>query len=319
MKQVQLPNSTRMTSQLGFGCAFSGTVTGQQAADLLDAAYDAGIRHFDVAPYYQNGQAETYLGSFLSSHPDATVATKYGLVPPAAQPLYIKAARAVLGPAVRAIRRKVTKPQKQFGARPLSAKASFRPDDVVKSLNQSLTFLKRPHVDLLLLHEAERPDVEHEGLLDRMRQLTSDKLIGAFGLAGEVDRVSGVYGEHRDFCDVVQFDWDATTDGQRFDNAFQILFRVFSRDFRGLREKFQQDKAFARDWSDDVQLDMSETKNVSALMLKSALITNPDGVTLITSGNVQNIRRNVEIAEDQSLEKHALLFKQKASQATIFQ
>ena len=32
---------------------------------ILDAAYDAGIRHFDVARAYGHGLSEGYLGAFL--------------------------------------------------------------------------------------------------------------------------------------------------------------------------------------------------------------------------------------------------------------
>jgi aryl-alcohol dehydrogenase-like predicted oxidoreductase len=306
-----------MTSQLGFGCAFPNSVGEQQVAGLLSGAYDAGIRHFDVAPFYIDGRAEGYLGSFLATHPDATVTTKYGLLPPSRLPLHMKVARIVLGPAVRAIRKKITGPPSPFGRVPLTAKASFRPDEMVRSLHRSLALLKRSYLDLFLLHEAELRDVEHEGLLDSLREQTSGRLIGAFGVAGEAHRVSGVQGERPDFCDVVQFNWDPITHGPQFVNAFQIFFRVASRHDRGLQQKFAQDRQLARHWSDGVGLDLSDVRNVRAIMLKVALVTNPDGVILTTSTNVKHILENVTIAEDPSLEGPALQFKKMAAQETI--
>lgn len=317
MKQVQLPRSGRMTSQLGFGCAFPNSVREQQVVDLLSAAYDAGIRHFDVAPFYIDGRAEGYLGSFLATHPDATVTTKYGLSPPSRLPLHMKVARIVLGPAVRAIRKKIMGPPNAFGGVPLTAKASFRPDEMVRSLHRSLALLKRSYLDLFLLHESELHDVEHDGLLDSLREQISGGIIGAFGVAGEAHRVCGVQGERPDFCDVVQFNWDPITDGPQFVDAFQIFFGVASRDDRGLQQKFAQDRQLARHWSDGVGLDLSEIRNVRAIMLKAALVTNPDGVTLTTSTNVKHILENVAIAEDPLLEAPALQFKKMAAQETI--
>ena len=48
---------------LGFGCS-SLTGTGRKNADrLLGTAFDAGVRHFDVARYYGYGEAEKILGT----------------------------------------------------------------------------------------------------------------------------------------------------------------------------------------------------------------------------------------------------------------
>jgi D-threo-aldose 1-dehydrogenase len=319
MKQVQLPRSGRTTSQLGFGCAFSNSVTEQQAARILDAAYDAGIRHFDAAPFYLDGRAEAYLGSFLARRHDATITTKYGLIPPSRRPLHIKIARAVLGPAVRSLRKEFAGLRTSPNIVGLAAKASYKPDDAVTSLNRSFALLRRPYVDLFLLHEPEMEDVEHEGFLDTMREQVSAKRIGAIGIGGEVARVSNVYSKRPDCCDVVQFDWNALKDGLQFQDAFQIFFWIFSRNPRVLCDKFAQHKQLARRWSDGIGIDMSDARNVIALMLKSSLITNPDGVTLVYSANAEHIRRNVEIAENVSLEKYAFLFKKMALQETILQ
>ena len=70
MKSVLLPKSAKKTSQLGFGCALGSSIRERDAATLLDAAYDAGIGYFDVAPFYLDGAAEGYVGKFLSKHDD---------------------------------------------------------------------------------------------------------------------------------------------------------------------------------------------------------------------------------------------------------
>ena len=55
------------------------TMLRQRSAGLLDAAYEAGIRYFDVARSY--GRAEEFLAGWLSDHPeadDAIVGSKWG-------------------------------------------------------------------------------------------------------------------------------------------------------------------------------------------------------------------------------------------------
>ena len=59
-----------------------GSISRRESLRLLEAAFDAGIRHFDVAPMYGYGEAEGCLGEFLQRHrADVTVTTKYGIPP----------------------------------------------------------------------------------------------------------------------------------------------------------------------------------------------------------------------------------------------
>jgi len=78
-----------MSVRLGLGCAQLGNLyqprTDDQARAILEAAWDAGIRHFDTAPHYGLGLSERRLGAFLRTKPrdQFTVSTKVGrsLVP----------------------------------------------------------------------------------------------------------------------------------------------------------------------------------------------------------------------------------------------
>ena len=68
----------------GFGTAHLGELYGllpePQSQATLDAAWDAGVRYFDTAPWYGRGLAEHRLGAFLRSKPRAEfqVTTKVG-------------------------------------------------------------------------------------------------------------------------------------------------------------------------------------------------------------------------------------------------
>ena len=78
-------------TQLGFGTAPLGElfvrVDEPTAASALQAAWDAGIRYYDTAPYYGRGLSEIRVGRFLDSKPRSgfVLSTKIGrwFFPPA--------------------------------------------------------------------------------------------------------------------------------------------------------------------------------------------------------------------------------------------
>ena len=61
----------------------------------------AGVRHFDVAPMYGYGEAESCLGDFLQKHRgQITITTKYGIAPPKKSAI-IKLGRNIAGPVLK--------------------------------------------------------------------------------------------------------------------------------------------------------------------------------------------------------------------------
>lgn len=76
--------STPPLTTLGYGAANLGNLfrpmTDDEAWEILEAAWDAGIRYFDTAPHYGLGLSERRLGAFLRTKPrgEFTVSTKVG-------------------------------------------------------------------------------------------------------------------------------------------------------------------------------------------------------------------------------------------------
>jgi D-threo-aldose 1-dehydrogenase len=75
-----------MVSEISFGCASLGNLyhalPEQQARDVLDTAWQNGIRYFDTAPHYGRGLSEMRLGAFLKqkTRDTYTISTKVGRV-----------------------------------------------------------------------------------------------------------------------------------------------------------------------------------------------------------------------------------------------
>jgi D-threo-aldose 1-dehydrogenase len=124
------------------GAALAGMyapVAAQEAADTLAAAWDAGLRYVDTAPYYGYTLGEHRAGAFLRERPrdEFVIGTKVGR-------LMRPDASVVAG--------------SDGWARPLP----FRPrfdygrDAILRSLEDSLQRLGLDHVDLLLVHDIGR-------------------------------------------------------------------------------------------------------------------------------------------------------------------
>jgi D-threo-aldose 1-dehydrogenase len=80
---VKLGTTSMEITALGFGSAnLFRLPSGAQRVQVLRAAYHAGVRHFDVAPLYGLGLAESEIGRFARGRGDTiTIATKFGIAP----------------------------------------------------------------------------------------------------------------------------------------------------------------------------------------------------------------------------------------------
>ena len=85
MRRLLLGGTGIADHELGFGCAdLFREPSSRGRRRLLDAAFDAGIRHFDVAPMYGLGLVEGELARFARGRRDRVViATKFGIAPDA--------------------------------------------------------------------------------------------------------------------------------------------------------------------------------------------------------------------------------------------
>jgi D-threo-aldose 1-dehydrogenase len=160
--------------RLGYGTADIGNhvraLTDDQARELLETAWDGGIRHFDTAPHYGLGLSERRLGAFLASKPRAeyVVSTKVGRLlepnPGGADRLDDE------GFVVPAETRRVW---------------DFTEAGIRRSLEESLIRLGIGAVDVVYLHDPERWDLDTalELGLPALRRLREDGLVSAIGVA----------------------------------------------------------------------------------------------------------------------------------------
>lgn len=297
LETVELPGTSRKTTRLGFGgSGLMGGLSERESLRLLEAAFDAGIRHFDVAPSYGHGMAERCLGKFLRGKKDeVTVATKYGILPsPRAGLLGI--ARNVARPVVRhlpSVRRRLAQ-----AAAGLKTKAHFSAEEAQRSLEHSLQELNIDRIDLWLLHEATADDLDSSDLLPVLQQMQRGKRIGMFGIGGERSHLDALWKRHTDYCRVLQFEWSVLDAVPNFPDAFCIQHRAVSGALGAIRESFARDPALCRRWSNAIDADLASPGILAGLLLVASLESNRNGIVLFSSRVPEHIQANVRLVDD---------------------
>jgi aryl-alcohol dehydrogenase-like predicted oxidoreductase len=188
---VRIDGSDVVISRVGFGCAsIMRLPSARQRRNLIAAALDAGITHFDVARMYGLGAAEAELGRALrNQRHEVTIATKFGIdVSGALRWLgRLQApARALLARSS-ATRSAVRRQRDLFVAPRVYDVAQAR-----RSLDTSLRKLATDHVDILFLHDPRPQDEVDPALSAFLEQARAGGKIRAWGMslddpsAGEV-------------------------------------------------------------------------------------------------------------------------------------
>jgi aryl-alcohol dehydrogenase-like predicted oxidoreductase len=103
------------------GCMnFGGRTKAGDSKAIVERAVERGLRCFDTANMYGNGESERLVGRALAKVPDARIATKVGLLPVKGRP------------------------------------EGLAPERVLRAVDESLDRLGRPSVELLYLHAPDR-------------------------------------------------------------------------------------------------------------------------------------------------------------------
>lgn len=284
-------------SRLGYGCASLMARTGRrESLRLLEAAFDAGITHFDVARAYGYGEAESVVGEFIARRRDSvTVTTKLGIQPPRRTPL-LRAAKAaarrvaVLSPGTRSLMRR------RAGA--MVAHGRFGLDEARASFERSLRELGTDHVDVLLLHDPRPEDVtdELEAFAD---ECVRSGRARAVGVASGRSETAAIAAASKLLARVVQMPDSALepdTPPAAAPAAEAIVTHSVLAPVLGAAFERLDDDHTARVWAERLGSDPRAPGVVARLALAAALRRNRWGPVLVSSRDEAHIRSNVATA-----------------------
>ena len=168
-EKVKLKRSNLEVTRISLGTAPLGglfaSVSDKDGDELLNRALDLGINYFDTAPQYGHGIAEKRVGKVLrNAKVPFIVETKVGRV--------LKHVEGV-------------EPEKWFpdAPRDIVPVYDYSKDGIKRSFEESLERLGLPHIDIVLMHDAEDYIPEAiENAFPVLADLRSQGLIKAIGL-----------------------------------------------------------------------------------------------------------------------------------------
>jgi aryl-alcohol dehydrogenase-like predicted oxidoreductase len=209
MKRAALGCTGLELPVLGLGCSqiasLSTRANGKLIARLLDQAYADGIRLFDTADIYGQGDSERRLGQ-VAARDGTVICTKAGLALTNSQPL-VRLAKPILRPMLKRLK----------GARDQAARMRQRAEicdlgslHLRTRLEGSLRRLKRDRVELFLLHSPPLhalADGRLYDLLDEFREIGLAQVTGVS--CRTIDDAAVVISEGR--AQAVQIPLDATS------------------------------------------------------------------------------------------------------------
>ena len=308
------------TTALGFGCAnLFRLPSSAQRRELLEAVYDTGVRHFDVAPMYGLGLAEGEVGRFARKRRDSiTIATKFGIRATAL-------ARGLAhgqGPVRRAFEASPALRQRARSSAPgpgggrlglgalLYAAEGYNAGAAKKSLERSLRALDTDYVDLLLIHDPVPGTVRSEELYSYLDEARRAGKIRSWGIAGEVEPAIEVARSFGHAVPVLQVRDDIFLRSLQSTgpvaSAF-ITFGLLGDALPRLLEYVSADEARHKRWNALIGADCSQPEVAATMLLHAAFRENRSGVVLFSTIHPNRISSAVTAAEiDDAVEARTL-------------
>ncbi len=180
MKTRRIGATDLEVTELGFGCAALGGLyracPREDAMAVMGAAWDAGLRYFDTAPFYGHGLSERRTGDFLRDKPnDAYVlSTKVGRL---------------LSP----VPHEAVPDHSYVDPLPFAVSYDYSHDAILRSVETSFARLGLNKIDILYVHDigaythgAELTKVHFRQLMDgglkALEDLKAQGVIKAYGL-----------------------------------------------------------------------------------------------------------------------------------------
>lgn len=295
MTKIMLPGMTGDMPPLGFGCSALTGTTRRTAREVLDSAFDSGIRHFDVARYYGYGEAERILGAFAKRRrTQITITTKLGIMPPRPT-VFFRMALQVGRRVVRLLPAARKLAQRQ--AAELIHGRAFNLPDAQSSLETSLRELGTDYIDFYLLHDYSLEDSSPEPLLDFLEGARKSGKIRRFGIGTTIENTLRVLACRPELCGIVQFQNSVLTRNShrlagQGGNRLVITHGSLGADYGSLCVFLKDHPRAAQEWSEKLGVDCTAGETLSALMLNYAAAANSNGLILFSSRHPARVRKN---------------------------
>src|SRR5579864_2796984 len=194
----QIGRTRLRVTELGLGCATLGgsriDVARQAAEEIVAAAWDAGLRYVDTAPFYGVGQAERAVGDAMRDHPrdEWVLSTKVGrLLRPNPTGVHADGRHHPL---------------------PFDPVYDYSYDGIMRSLEDSLQRLGLARIDILYVHDIgtyQHGKEAHPALIKTLRD-SGYRALRELRAAGAVSTIGIGVNEREVLLEAMEWgEWDA--------------------------------------------------------------------------------------------------------------
>jgi D-threo-aldose 1-dehydrogenase len=300
-QRIELLGASAGTPRVGFGCSnLLGDKTPEVGLGLLHAAYESGIRHFDVARVYNYGDAEALVGEFASGKRDKiTISTKFGLMPR-------EGVARMKGP-VRLVRRLMRssswiRKRVRRNVKSLTRGGQFDPVTARISLETSLRALRTDYIDIYLLHECSLSDCSDE-ILAFLEHAKTEGKIRAYGCGTAFEKVPPIATTRPQFLPVAQFESSILRSNVKSFNGIRPVQNLLLITHGALsaastiKARLKSDTAFEEELIRGTGVEIHHASALYGLLLRHAMLENPNGIVLFRAGAVERIRSTLKAVE----------------------
>lgn len=297
MRDILVPVVAVRIPVVGFGCSALTGTSRKDALQLLGKAFDAGVRHFDVARSYGYGEAEAILGAFLKPRrAEVTITTKFGIQPPQLT--------SALGVAVQMGRRLVrllpsTRTFMQRRTQGLTRGGAFSVQDARISLETSLRKLGTDSIDFYLLHDYVVGNHSIDDLVTFLGDAVRAGKVRSFGIGTGIDNVLRALECQPVLCNVIQFENSILIQNigrlpPQTASDRLVITHGSVRSYRAVASFLKAHSKMAKNWSEKLGADCSQEDTISALLLNYAVEANPHGLVIFSSMKSARVTKNVK-------------------------
>ena len=197
------PGIASASARLGFGCSNLGSDLGyRKSCTLIETAFEAGFRHFDVAPSYGHGEAERIVGDVLRDvRSEVCLVTKAGIAHPSGAGK-LKRAKLLLSP-LKTLLPGLWVRGAGYARRATAPRAQFSASQVAASIQESLVRLRTTSIDWLLLHDVRPAELVAE-TMQALENARADGQVRGIGLGTSLDDSLAILSSHPERFGMVQ-------------------------------------------------------------------------------------------------------------------
>ena len=273
---------------------------------LVDAAFDAGFRHFDVAPMYGMGKAEGELAGLLKRHGgDISVTTKFGID----VSIFGRAAGSVQGPIRRVlasrpsmntnVQKAASGPTSSLAGRLLYRPTGFSLKAASASLNRSLATLRRGTIDLFILHDPlpeEMVFAERDGTFAFLEAQRVAGRIRNWGLAVHDLHLTGLGASALEQAPFVQFRDHLFLEpfASTISSKQVATYGSLAGSLPLIEQHLASDTAVRSRWVSELDLTEHGPRSLASIILRQAARRNPFGPVLFTTTKSHRLETAME-------------------------